>query len=141
MAKTLVNFGATGQQGGSIISYVLSDPELSQQYSIRAITRDTNSEKAKELNNKVGVVQANVSDRASIEAALTGAHTVFAMTTPDMGPDALEVEYNKCKTIADVAVEKDLEYIIFSTLPSVETISGGKYTKVTPFDAKARAEQ
>lgn len=68
-------------------------------------------------------------------------HTIFAMTTPDFGPDALEVEFNNAKTIADVAIEKGVEYIIFSTLPVVREISGDKYTKVTPFDAKAKAEE
>lgn len=63
------------------------------------------------------------------------------MTTPSFGPDGLEVEYNSGKTITDVAVEKGAEYIIFSALPSAIEISDGKYTKVTPFDAKAKAEQ
>jgi uncharacterized protein YbjT (DUF2867 family) len=141
MSKILAVFGATGQQGGSVVSYVLNDPELSQKYKIRAITRDANSEKAKQLKEKVEVVQGDVLNRASLETALAGAHTVFAMTTPSFGPDGLEVEYNSGKTIADVAVEKGAEYIIFSTLPPVTEISGGKYTKVTPFDAKAKAEQ
>jgi len=141
MSKILAVFGATGQQGGSVINYMLNDPELSQKYKIRAITRDANSEKAKQLKEKVEVVQGDVLNRASLETALTGAHTVFAMTTPSFGPDGLEVEYKSGKTIADVAVEKGAEYIIFSTLPPVKEISGGKYTKVTPFDAKAKAEQ
>ena len=141
MSKILAVFGATGQQGGSVVNYVLNDPELSQRYKIRAITRDANSDKAKQLKEKVEVAQGDVLDRASLETALTGAHTVFAMTTPSFGPDGFEVEYNSAKTIADVAVEKGAEYIIFSTLPPVKEISGGKYTKVTPFDAKAKAEQ
>ena len=141
MSKILAVFGATGQQGGSIINYVLSDPELSTKYKIRAITRDVNSEKAKQLTEKIEVVQGDVLNRTSLETALTGAHTVFAMTTPSFGPDDLEVEYNSAKAISDVAVEKGAEYIIFSTLPSVKEISGGKYTKVTPFDAKAKAEE
>ena len=141
MSKILAVFGATGQQGGSVVNYVLNDPELSQRYKIRAITRDTNSDKAKQLKEKVEVAQGDVLDRASLETALTDAHTVFAMTTPSFGPDGFEVEYNSAKTIADVAVEKGAEYIIFSTLPPVKEISGGKYTKVTPFDAKAKAEQ
>lgn len=141
MSKVLAVFGATGQQGGSIIDYVLNDPELSSKYKIRAITRDVNSEKAKQLQEKVEVVQGDVLNRATLETALTGAHTVFAMTTPSFAPDGLKVEYNSGKTIADVAVEKGAEYIIFSTLPPVKEISGGKYTKVAPFDAKAKAEQ
>ena len=139
MSKILAVFGATGQQGGSVINYVLNDPELSQRYKIRAITRDPNTEKAKQL--KVEVVQGDVLNRASLKTALTGVHTVFAMTTPCFGPNGLEVEYNSGKTIADVAIEEGAEYIIFSTLPSARDISGGKYTKVTPFDAKAKAEQ
>ena len=139
--KILAVFGATGQQGGSVVDYVLNDPELSQKYKIRAISRDVNSDKAKQLKEKVEVVQADVLDRASLETALTGAHTVFAMTTPSFGPDGLEIEYNSGKTIADVAVDKGAEYIIFSTLPPIADISGGKYTKVTPFDAKAKAER
>ena len=141
MSKILAVFGATGQQGGSVIDYVLNDPELSQKYKIRAISRDVASEKAKQLKEKVEVVRGDVLNRASLETALTGAHTVFAMTTPSFGPDALEIEYNNGKTIADAAVEKGAEYIIFSTLPSIREISGGKYTKVTSFDAKAKVEQ
>lgn len=80
-------------------------------------------------------------DRTTLESALTGAHTIFAMTTPSYGPDPLEIEYNSGKVIADVAVEKGAEYVIFSNLPSVREISSEKYTKVTPFDAKAKVER
>jgi uncharacterized protein YbjT (DUF2867 family) len=141
MTKILAVFGATGAQGGSVINHVLNDPELSKEYEIRAITRDVNSEKAKQLKEKVNVVEGDVFDQASLETALAGAHTIFAMTTPSFGPDGLEVEYNSAKTIVDVAVQKGSTYIIFSTLPAVNEISGGKYTNVTPFDAKAKAEK
>ena len=142
MSKILAVFGATGQQGSSVIDYVLQDPELSQQYKIRAITRDINSEKAKQLKEKVEVVYGDVLKRASIETALTGVHTIFAMTTPTFDLDGgLEVEYNSGKTIADVAVEKGAEYIIFSTLPPIKEISGGKYSNAIHFDAKAKVEQ
>lgn len=142
MSKILAVFGATGQQGSSVINYVLQDPELSQQYKIRAITRDVNSEKAKQLEEKVEVVYGDVLNRTSLETALTGVHTVFAMTTPTFDLDTgFEVEYNSGKTIADVTVEKGAEYIIFSTLPSAKDISGGKYSNVIHFDAKAKIEQ
>ncbi|KAG7006201.1 hypothetical protein G7Y79_00015g037910 [Physcia stellaris] len=141
MSRVLAVFGATGQQGGSIIHHVLNDPELSQKYKIRAITRNPDSKQANLLKAKVEVVQGDVANRASLETALMGVHTAFAMTTPTFGPGGLEIEYNAGKTIADVAIEKGAEYIIFSTLPSTNEISGGKYTKVNPFDAKAKIEQ
>lgn len=139
MFKILVVFGATGQQSGAVINYILNDAELSQRYKIRAMTRDVNTEEVKQL--KVEVVQGDVLNRASLKTALAGAHTVYAMTTPSFGSNGSEVEYNSGKAIADVAIEEGAEYIIFSTLPSASEISGGKYTKVTPFDAKAKAEQ
>lgn len=141
MSHILAVFGATGQQGNSVINYVLNDPELSQKFQIRAITRTATSEKAKQLKEKVQVVEADILDRASLEIALTGAHTVFAMTVPDFGPDGFQVEYNSGKMIADVAVGKGAEYIIFSTLPSAKEISGGKYTRSTQFEAKAQVER
>ncbi|CAJ2504338.1 Uu.00g117320.m01.CDS01 [Anthostomella pinea] len=142
MSNLLVVFGATGQQGGSVITNVLNDPELSEQFKIRAITRDVNSDKSELLKKQnVQVIQGDVTDRASLEAALTGAHTVFAMTTSVFSANPVEDEYNNGKTIADVAVSKSAQYLIWSTLPYVSEISSGKYTKITPFDAKAKVER
>ncbi|KAI1390641.1 uncharacterized protein F4822DRAFT_441937 [Hypoxylon trugodes] len=147
MSSILAVFGATGKQGSSVVNYVLNDPELSRKYKIRAITRDVNSEKAKKLEEKVEVVRGDVLDRSSLGTALAGVHTVFAVTTPFatnvplFGPKGLESEYNQAKNIADAAVEQGAQYIIFSTLPSPTKISGGKWTSVTPFDAKEKAEQ
>jgi len=81
-----------------------------------------------------------VLDPESLGMAFEGAHTTYIMKTPDFGPDAVEFEFNRGKAIVDLAVQKGLEYIIFSTLPSVSEFSGRKYTKVTAFDAKARIE-
>ncbi|KIW14152.1 hypothetical protein PV08_06933 [Exophiala spinifera] len=142
MAKTLAVFGATGTQGGSVVSNVLSDPELSQKYKLRAISRDPNSSKAQALKEQqVEVVTGDTSDLASIEHALTGVDFVFLMSTPSWGPNALENEFNIIKSIADIAVRKGVEYIIFSTLPSCSKMSQGKYTAVTAFDAKAQGEE
>lgn len=110
---------------------------------VRAITRDVNSEKAQKLKEEYGVevVSGDVTSSASLATALAGIHTVFAMTTPALGPDAFDVELDNAKRIADVAVQQGVEYIIWSTLPSVRDISKGKYTAVVPFDAKAAAEE
>jgi uncharacterized protein YbjT (DUF2867 family) len=79
MAKLLVVFGATGQQGGSIVSTVLSDPELSKTYKLRAMTRDPSAASAQVLKAKgVEVVKGDVDDgEVSIFIAI---HFLFLST-------------------------------------------------------------
>jgi len=50
--KLLVVFGATGNQGGSIIRTVLDDPSLSSQLAIRGITRVPSKPAAKAFLDK-----------------------------------------------------------------------------------------
>ncbi|KAK5652095.1 hypothetical protein OQA88_10873 [Cercophora sp. LCS_1] len=142
MAKLLAVFGATGHQGSSIINFVLNNPSLSQQYKIRAITRDGTSPKATRLTQQgVEVIQADMNDPTSLTASLSGVHTVFIMTVPNFKSEDPDDQLYTAKKIADTAVQQGAEYIIFSTLPNYATLSGGKYTKVFPFDAKAKAEE
>lgn len=146
MSKVLAVFGATGQQGGSVVDHVLNDTELSKEYKVRIITRDPNSTKAAQLKDKAEVVQGDVNNAQSLRAALKGAHTVFAITNPTFGPTTgttgpLLDEYEQAKQIADIAVENGVDYLIFSTLPAVRDISDGRYTRVVHFDAKANAEK
>ena len=141
MSKILAVFGATGQQGSSVVANVLSDPELSKGYSLRALTRDISSTKAKDLADRgVEVVAADMTSRESVASALQGVHTVFIVTVPTFTPHGFEVEYNTGKLIADVSVELGVSYIIFSTLPHVSKLSGGTFKHVTHFDAKAQIE-
>jgi uncharacterized protein YbjT (DUF2867 family) len=44
----VVIFGATGQQGGSVVKAMLSDPK----FKVRAVTRNAQSDSAKELRAK-----------------------------------------------------------------------------------------
>ena len=58
MSRILTIFGATGQQGGSLLAYVLKTPELSRIYKLRAITRDPSKPAALALKeNGVEVVK------------------------------------------------------------------------------------
>lgn len=66
MPKTITIFGATGNQGGSIINALLGDKSLSQEYKIRGVTRDTSKPNAQALAKKgvevVSVGHANPID-------------------------------------------------------------------------------
>ena len=62
MSKLLTVFGATGLQGGSVISYVLQHPELSKTYRLRGITRDVSKPAAIALREKgVEVIKVGTS--------------------------------------------------------------------------------
>ena len=58
MSKILTVFGATGNQGGSVINHVLAHPQLSKTYKIRAVTRDASKPSALALKEKGAEVVA-----------------------------------------------------------------------------------
>ncbi|KAL4773898.1 hypothetical protein BDW60DRAFT_183054 [Aspergillus nidulans var. acristatus] len=141
MAQLLVVFGATGQQGGSVINHILSDPALSSKYSIRGVTRDASKPAAQELKTKgLDIVSGDLDDPASIHAALQGAHTVFAMTRTIYDEQAKTREERQGKTIADAAVATGARYLIWSSATHAGNTSGGKYP-VPAYDVRWDVEQ
>lgn len=141
MSKLLVVFGATGQQGGSVVEQVINDPELSKEYRVRAVTRDPSKAAGKALAQKgVEVVKGDADDAASLTSVLDGAHSVFAVTVSVLDKVDKTAEVTQGKAIADAAVAAGVEFFIFSTLPNVTKISGGKITTVEHFDLKADVE-
>lgn len=66
MAKTIVVTGATGAQGGGVANVLLETPG----WKVRAVTRNANSEKARDLAERgAEVVQANFDDVESLKEA------------------------------------------------------------------------
>ena len=47
--KLFTVFGATGQQGGALIRYLLKHPRFSKSNTIRGVTRDVNKASSKAL--------------------------------------------------------------------------------------------
>lgn len=138
MSKLLVVFGATGQQGGSVIDFVLHDPELSKGYSLRAITRDTSKPAAQNLQERgVELVSADVDDSQSLPAAVANAHTVFIVTTTIYDEHLKTREIRQGKAIADASVAAGAKYLIFSTCAPCERLWGHP---VDSFDSKAEVE-
>jgi uncharacterized protein YbjT (DUF2867 family) len=52
MSQIITVFGATGNQGGSVIRAIQRDTELSSRFKIRAVTRNVSSAAAQELATK-----------------------------------------------------------------------------------------
>ncbi|KAF2638835.1 NAD(P)-binding protein [Massarina eburnea CBS 473.64] len=140
--QLLVVFGATGNQGGSVIRYVLNDPDLSSRYSIRAITRNSGSPEAQALASKgVEVVSADLDNTSTLPRALKGAAFIFATTITDYQGRTREIETRQAKALCTEALNQGAKYIIWSSMSHPSKISGGKLTQVTHFDVKAEIEE
>jgi uncharacterized protein YbjT (DUF2867 family) len=146
--KIIAVVGATGSQGGGLVRAILEDP--SGEFAVRALTRDINSDKARELA-RLGaeVVAADVDDPASLERAFTGAYGAYCVTFywAHMKP---ELEIAQAKTMAEAAKKTGLKHVIWSTLEDTRkwvplsdnrmpTLMG-KY-KVPHFDSKGEANE
>jgi uncharacterized protein YbjT (DUF2867 family) len=62
MSKLITVFGATGNQGGSVIAQLLNDSSIRKEFKIRGITRDISKPAARELADK-GVEVVAVSSK------------------------------------------------------------------------------
>ncbi|KAF8208418.1 NAD(P)-binding protein [Mycena galopus ATCC 62051] len=134
MATRIVSvFGATGQQGGAVVNALLKHGT----FVPRAISRDPESEAAKQLRARgVQVVQGDALDKAGLVNALRGSEAVFALTIPVFPPVEGKSKLVQGKNIVDAAKEVGVKFFIWSSLPSISKISGGKYTNVIHYEEK-----
>ena len=142
MSKTLVVFGATGQQGGSVIDHLLKDSELSKQYTIRGLTRDSTKPAAKALQEKgVEVVTVDNDDQVSVQKALHGAHSAFVNIATVRVAEGRDIELRQGKLIADAAVAEGLQYFIYSGSTNCTKNTNGKLSHNWIYDVKAEIEE
>ncbi len=112
--KIITVFGATGAQGGGLVRAIANDPD--SEFTARAVTRDPNSDKAKELASLgVEVVYGDLADAASVHDALKGAYGAFFVTFfwAHYNP---EQEKAEAALFAKAAKEAGIKHAIWSTL-------------------------
>jgi uncharacterized protein YbjT (DUF2867 family) len=144
--KIIAVVGATGAQGGGLVRAITGDKN--SPFVARALTRDVNSDKARELA-RLGaeVVQADVDDVRSLERAFAGAYGAYCVTFfwEHFSP---EKEQAQAEAMARAAKHAGLKHVIWSTLEDTRqwvplsdsrmpTLMG-KY-KVPHFDSKGEA--
>jgi uncharacterized protein YbjT (DUF2867 family) len=146
--KVIAVLGATGAQGGGLVRAILGDP--AGRFAARALTRDPNSDKAKELARLgADVVAADVDDVDCLKRAFQGAYGAFCVTFfwAHFSP---EREFANATAMAEAAKYARLEHAIWSTLEDtrnwvplsddrIPTLKE-KY-KVPHFDAKGEANR
>lgn len=146
--KTIVVFGATGAQGGGLAHAILND--ANSEFTVRAITRDVNSDKAKKLAAMgAEVLVGDVDDAVSVQNAMKGAYGAFCVTFfwAHFSP---EKEMAEAKVMAEAAKSAGLKHVIWSTLEDVRKhvpltdnrmpTLNEKY-KVPHFDGKGESDQ
>src|SRR6266581_4836451 len=132
--KLIAVIGATGQQGGGVVRAL----QARGQFKVRALTR--NPDKHRELAEEV--VEADLDQPETLNAAFEGAHGVFLVTNFDArarweeGTNELEQATAAVRPATDFGVK----HFIWSTLPDVEAISGGKFN-VPHFTGKAKTDR
>ena len=144
--KIIAVLGATGSQGGGLCRAILADPAGG--FACRAVTRDTNKDKAKGLASAgAQVVKADLDDVESLKKAFAGAYGVYAVTN-FWEHFSGEKEKTQAKNVADAAKAAGAKHVIWSTLEDIRKFMKPddkrmpmlqqKY-RVPHFDAKAEA--
>ena len=127
--KLIAVVGATGQQGGAVVRAL----QAGNQFKVRALTR--NPAKHRELVDEV--IQADLNRPETLTAAFEGAHGVFLVTNFwEKGTD----EVSQATAAVRAAKDAGVKHLVWSTLPDVEGISGGKF-HVPHFTGKAKIDR
>jgi uncharacterized protein YbjT (DUF2867 family) len=125
----VVVMGATGQQGGAVVKNLLE-----RGHEVRAVTRSTDSAKARALANAgVTLVRASLEDTAALTKALEGATSLFAMTTPFEGSP--QAETRQGISAANAAKAAGV-YLVFNSAGSAN-----RQTAIPHFDSKYEVEK
>jgi uncharacterized protein YbjT (DUF2867 family) len=146
--KIIAVVGATGSQGGGLVRAIQSDPKRG--FVARAITRDKNSAAARALAELgAEIVEANVDNPPSLNAAFTDAYGAFCITFywHHMSPDQEKAE---AKNLAQAAKDAGLRHVVWSTLEDTRkwvplddnrmpTLMG--HYKVPHLDSKAESDR
>src|ERR1700680_2820871 len=121
--------GATGHQGGAVVRAL----QAQGQFKVRALTRHP----GKHRGLAEEVVEADLNRPETLKAAFAGAHGVFLVTNfGEQGTDELKQATAAIRAAKDAGVQ----HFIWSTLPDVEAISGGKFD-VPHFTGKAKIDR
>ena len=128
--KLIAVIGATGQQGGGVVRALQAG---GGQFKVRALSR--NPVKHRDLADEV--VEADLNRPDTLQPAFAGAHGVFLVTSSSLeGTD----EFTQGTAAVRAAKAAGVKHFIWSTLPDVKAISGGKFD-VPHFTGKAKVDR
>jgi uncharacterized protein YbjT (DUF2867 family) len=132
--KRILVTGATGAQGGGVVRHLLKGGK----FKVRCLTRKPESERARALVQAgAETVRGDLGNPESLQAAMKGCYGVFGVTN---FWEYFAKEAFHGKNLIDAVKQAEIEHFVFSTLPSAQKLSEGKF-EVPHFDLKARMEE
>ncbi len=128
--KTILVTGATGTQGGAVARNLLD-----RGWKVRALTRNSESDKALELKSLgAEVVKGDMNEPESLREPLRGMHGVFSIQ--NFWEAGNEGEITLGKTLASAAKDADVKHFVYTSVSSAD-----KNTRIVHFDSKFQIEE
>ena len=122
--------GATGNQGGAVTQALLASG-----HKVRALTRNTESSRARQLADQgVELIQGNLDDANSLGRALQGTDSFYLMGSPqEVGVDG---ETKQGIALADAAKGADVGHLVYGSVANADLDTG-----IPHFDSKYQVEE
>jgi uncharacterized protein YbjT (DUF2867 family) len=118
--QTILVTGATGMQGGATARHLLADG-----WPVRALVRDPHNRAATELaRGGAELVEGDMDDRDSLDAAVLGVHGVFSVQPAFVAPDFAENELQRGLNVADAAHAARVSHLVYASVASADRASG-----------------
>ncbi|KAJ7735653.1 NAD(P)-binding protein [Mycena maculata] len=132
----VVVVGGTGVQGGSVVKALA---ESDRPYRVRVFSRDATKPAAHslvQLGVEVVELALTLENKDAVYKAFAGAEFAFLMTNWWVHFDT-ERDIAEGKLLVDAAKAGGASRVVWSGLPAISRLSGGKYPHVWHFDSKA----
>jgi uncharacterized protein YbjT (DUF2867 family) len=135
--KIILVTGATGKQGGATASALLTDG-----WQVRALVRDPDAAPARALADAgAELVTGDLADRASLDAATSGAHGVFSVQPTPGAPNQPadfrpEDEVTQGNNVAEAAYAAGVAHLVYTSV-----IGADRPTGMPNVDSKLAIEQ
>jgi uncharacterized protein YbjT (DUF2867 family) len=109
---TVLVIGATGNQGGATARALLD-----RGVAVRALVRDTSSDKARALRERgAELVTGDLDDPASLLAAAEGADGMFSIPVPDVTDLAGDTEVTRGRNVVEAARKAGISHVVHSSV-------------------------
>lgn len=149
MSKALLITGATGKQGGAVISALHGLPEA-KQFTILALTRSPTSASAQSLRKKyseVKFIAGDLNDCPAIfesavkDAGVKNVWGVFSVQSPFGGGATPDSEEKQGKALVDASLAAGVQHFVYASVDRRGKNSDNDATNVPHFISKHNIEK